>query len=304
MYDALRLVKVRNQQPFETSAVAGMRLPAKIWAPFVHRASRFTRGNVTRRPSVQSSQEPIYFGAIDGLTGLTSLSRRTSRVEISRVTMMSKLDFDVSGREIRSYFTTLAALLSEAEVTSASGATQEIADGVNHVMVQARKAHADGNKLIFVGNGGSAAIASHMATDYSKNGNIRSLALNDSSMLTCLGNDLGYDQIFAKQIELHARPGDLVIAISSSGRSANILNAVKAARAAKCVVLTFSGFAPNNPLRRLGDINFYIASDRYGFVEIGHLTICHAILDFTCGLHVSNDRHPVARTLAPTDIRA
>ena len=84
-----------------------------------------------------------------------------------------------------------------------------------------------GNKLIFVGNGGSAAItASHMATDYSKNGNIRALALNDSSMLTCLGNDLGYDRVFAKQIELHARAGDLVIAISSSGRSANILNAV------------------------------------------------------------------------------
>lgn len=79
-------------------------------------------------------------------------------------------------------------------------------------------------------------------------------------MLTCLGNDLGYEQIFAKQIELHARPDDLVIAISSSGRSANILNAVKAARTAKCEVVTFSGFAPDNPLRSLGDINFYVAS--------------------------------------------
>src|SRR5258705_10607321 len=119
-----------------------------------------------------------------------------------------------------------------------------------------------------------------MATDYSKNGGVRSLALNDASMLTCLGNDLGYDRVFAKQIELHARPGDLVIAISSSGRSANILNAVKAARAVKCVVVTLSGFALDNPLRGVGDINVYVASDRYGFVEIGHLTICHAILNF------------------------
>jgi D-sedoheptulose 7-phosphate isomerase len=125
-----------------------------------------------------------------------------------------------------------------------------------------------------------------MATDYSKNGNVRSLALNDSSMLTCLGNDLGYERVFAKQIELHARPRDLVIAISSSGRSANILSAVAAARAAKCAVVTLSGFTADNPLRGLGDINFYIASDRYGFVEIGHLTICHAILDFICGLRV------------------
>jgi D-sedoheptulose 7-phosphate isomerase len=169
-----------------------------------------------------------------------------------------------------------------------------MADAINEVMALARRAHAAGNKLIFVGNGGSAAIASHMATDYSKNGDVRSIALNDSAMLTCLGNDLGYERVFAKQIELHARPGDLVIAISSSGRSANILNAVKAARSAKCTVVTFSGFTDDNPLRGLGDINFYIASDRYGFVEIGHLTICHAILDFLCGLRVLNETLPLA----------
>jgi D-sedoheptulose 7-phosphate isomerase len=156
------------------------------------------------------------------------------------------------------------------------------------MMSDARATHDGGNKLIFVGNGGSAAIASHMATDYSKNGGVRSLALNDGSMLTCLGNDLGYDQVFAKQLELHARAGDLVIAISSSGRSPNILNAVNAARDAKCKVVTLSGFTPDNPLRALGDINFYLASDRYGFVEIGHLTICHAVLDFICGLRVAH----------------
>ncbi len=209
---------------------------------------------------------------------------------------MSKLDFRIDGREIRSYFTTLSGYLTHTAVTGASGEAIELAEAINQVMAHARRAHAAGNKLVFVGNGGSATIASHMATDYSKNGDIRSLALNDSSMLTCLGNDLGYDQVFAKQIEMHARPGDLVIAISSSGRSANILNAVKAARAGKCGVVTFSGFAADNPLRSLGDINFYIASDRYGFVEIGHLTICHAILDFLCGLRVHNDMLPAALT--------
>ena len=103
-------------------------------------------------------------------------------------------------------------------------------------------------------------------------------------MLTCLGNDLGYERVFAKQIEMHGRAGDLLIAISSSGRSANILNAVEAGRAAGCAVVTLSGFTPDNPLRTLGDVNFYLNSDRYGFVEIGHLTICHAILDMLCGL--------------------
>lgn len=103
-------------------------------------------------------------------------------------------------------------------------------------------------------------------------------------MLTCRGNDLGYERVFAKQIELHAREGDLVFAISSSGCSANILAAVDAALAARCTVVTLSGFDRDNPLRSKGTCNFYIASDRYGFVEIGHLTICHAILDLICGL--------------------
>jgi D-sedoheptulose 7-phosphate isomerase len=199
---------------------------------------------------------------------------------------MLNRDFSVDEREIRDYFSALSNHLFEAEATTHSGRRLPIAEAVNQMMADARAAHAAGNKLIFVGNGGSAAIASHMATDYSKNGGVRSLALNDSSMLTCLGNDLGYDQVFAKQIELHGRAGDLVIAISSSGRSANILNAVKRARDAKCKIVTLSGFSGDNPLRKLGDLNFFIASDRYGFVEISHLTICHAVLDFICGLRV------------------
>jgi D-sedoheptulose 7-phosphate isomerase len=197
---------------------------------------------------------------------------------------MSRHDFGVDSREVRRYFTALSDYLKDAAVTSDTGEPLEMAEAVNQIMALARRTHAAGNKLMFVGNGGSSSIASHMATDYSKNGDVRAMALNDSAMLTCLGNDLGIERIFAMQIELYARPNDVVIAISSSGRSANILNAVKAARLAKCAVLTLSGFTADNPLRRMGDINFFIGSDRYGFVEIGHLTICHAILDFICGL--------------------
>jgi len=192
----------------------------------------------------------------------------------------------VDCQELRSYFATLSGLLDGAEVTAASGERVDYAEAINRFIGWAHSAHDAGNKLIFVGNGGSAAIASHMATDYSKNGDIRALALNDGAMLTCLGNDLGYDRVFAKQIELHARSGDVLVAISSSGRSANILNAVAAARSRHCRIITLSGFKPDNPLRRLGDLNFYIASERYGFVEIGHLTICQAVVDFVCGLRM------------------
>jgi D-sedoheptulose 7-phosphate isomerase len=205
---------------------------------------------------------------------------------------MSKLEYRVDGREVRRYFTALSDHLMDTAVSTGSGQSLDLGEADNQLMALARVTHAAGNKLIFVGNGGSAAIASHMAADYSKNGNIRALALNDVSMLTCLGNDLGFETIFAKQIELHARTGDLVIAISGSGRSANMLEVVQAARAAACAVVTFSGFTSDNPLRGLGDINFYINSDRYGFVEIAHLTICHAILDFICGLRVPEEMVP------------
>ena len=210
---------------------------------------------------------------------------------------MSKPEARVDGRDVQRYFANLNKYLAGTAVTALSGVPVELGAAITTVMQLAQVAHEGGNKLIFVGNGGSAAIASHMATDYSKNGNIRALALNDSSMLTCLGNDLGYDRVFAKQIELHARAGDLILAISSSGRSPNILNAVEAARMAACGVVTFSGFDGDNPLRERGDLNFYIASDRYGFVEISHLTLCHAILDFLCGLRV-------ALAAAPADITA
>ncbi len=184
---------------------------------------------------------------------------------------------------IAHYFAALARLGSAAIVTTQNGAAATLDELASWTIATARAAHAGGKKLMFIGNGGSAAIASHMAVDYSKNGGMRALAFNDSAFLTCLGNDFGYEQVFARQIELHANPGDLLVAISSSGQSANILNAVAAARARHCSVLTLSGFAADNPLRRLGDYNLYLPSLSYGFVEIAHLAVCHCILDTAMG---------------------
>ncbi len=182
---------------------------------------------------------------------------------------------------ITNYTDTLSTAVKDAEASDRRGNSVNLDDAIHWSAKAARHVHDAGNKLIFAGNGGSAAIASHMATDYCKNGNLRAWAMNDGSMLTCLGNDYGYEHVFAKQVEFHARKGDLLVAISSSGKSANILNAVAAAREAGCSVITLSGFHANNPLRALGDMNLYLPSGYYGFVEIGHLTICHAILDYS-----------------------
>jgi D-sedoheptulose 7-phosphate isomerase len=181
------------------------------------------------------------------------------------------------------YFDTLAGLIHDAQVTDGAGQSMPLAQGFDRVRDAAHKAHNAGNKLIYIGNGGSAAIASHLAIDYSKNGGLRSLAFNDSSALTCLGNDLGYENVFAKQLDFHARPGDVLIAISSSGKSPNILAGVAAARARDCGIVTLSGFSEDNVLRRSGDVNFYVRSFEYGFVEVAHLALCHAILDLDMG---------------------
>ena len=184
---------------------------------------------------------------------------------------------------VAAYFETLGSLPRLVRCRDGNGVDLSLDDAVGKFGAFAKSAHDAGNKIMFIGNGGSAGIASHMAIDYSKNGNIRSQAFNDGAALTCLGNDLGYENVFTKQIELHARPGDLLVAISSSGNSENILGGVSQARESGCQVITLSGFGEDNRLRGLGDINFYVPSQEYGFVEITHLALCHSVVDFATG---------------------
>jgi len=138
---------------------------------------------------------------------------------------------------------------------------------------------ATGKKVIFIGNGGSAAIASHEALDSWKNAGIKAMVFNDAALLTCISNDCGYEVVFAKPIEMFADQGDLLVAISSSGQSASIINGGKAAADKGCRIITLSGFQPDNPLRRMGELNFYVPSDSYGHVEIIHHSICHYVYD-------------------------
>lgn len=140
-------------------------------------------------------------------------------------------------------------------------------------------AELENRTLFFIGNGGSAAIASHMAIDYTKNGGYKAIAFNDAAALTCISNDFSYQDVFSYNIKRWAQKGDLVFAISSSGESQNIINAAQAAKNAGCMVITLSAFESNNRLRAIGDINFYVPIKEYGFAEISHLAILHSILD-------------------------
>jgi D-sedoheptulose 7-phosphate isomerase len=140
-------------------------------------------------------------------------------------------------------------------------------------------AKADRQRIYFIGNGGSAGIASHMAADFLKAGGFAAMTFNDAPLITCLANDLGYQNVFHHPLTLHGRTGDMLFAISSSGESASIVNAAEYAKSIGMTVVTLSGFKPDNRLRQIGDLNFYVPSDRYGLVEVAHHAILHAILD-------------------------
>jgi D-sedoheptulose 7-phosphate isomerase len=181
------------------------------------------------------------------------------------------------------YFDTLFKATREAECTVVGGTKIPLDAAFARVCELCHDAHDGGNKIMFIGNGGSMGIATHMAIDFSKAGGMRAMAFGDGAVLTCLGNDFGYEHVFARQIEWQGRAGDVLIAISSSGKSPNILNGVQAARAQGANVVTFSGFGDDNPLRQAGDVNFYVRATEYGFVEVAHQAILHAILDIDMG---------------------
>ena len=149
-----------------------------------------------------------------------------------------------------------------------------------NILIQAKKNNA---KIMIFGNGGSAAIASHVSVDLTKNANIRSVNFNEADLITCFANDYGYERWIEKAIHFYADNNDVLILISSSGKSPNMINACKAARNKKISkIITFSGHENNNPLSKLGDINFWINSKAYNFVENTHqiwlLTICDLII--------------------------
>lgn len=133
--------------------------------------------------------------------------------------------------------------------------------------------------LFICGNGGSAGIAIHMTADFIKNGGFNVRSLYNQSVLTCIGNDLSYEYIFSKQLELMADSDDILIAISSSGKSQNIINAIETMHKLGGKTITFSGFDVDNPIRQLGCINVYVPISHYGIVESVHNLILQQLVD-------------------------
>jgi D-sedoheptulose 7-phosphate isomerase len=167
----------------------------------------------------------------------------------------------------------------ETEVSLADNNIIMLEEGINQLLTLLIEIKKTNNRLYIIGNGGSAAVASHAVIDFINIGKISAHTLQDPAILTCMANDYGYENVYSSTIQQMVNHGDCLIAISSSGESQNIINGVAVAKERGAKVVTLSGFDANNRLKNIGDLNFWCNSDDYGSVEIAHQFILHHIAD-------------------------
>lgn len=136
-----------------------------------------------------------------------------------------------------------------------------------------------GTQIFFIGNGGSSAIASHMTADFMKNGGMKTYSLYDNAVTTCMGNDYGYEAVFSRPLAFLGQEDDLLVAVSSSGNSPNIVNAINTANAKNMETITFTGFGRDNKAGQLGAVNVYVPSEKYGIVESIHNLMLQQVVD-------------------------
>ena len=129
--------------------------------------------------------------------------------------------------------------------------------------------------IFFIGNGASASMASHFSADIRKNASITTQVFTDAALLTAYANDLSYEDVFAAPLRSSMKAKDMLVAISSSGESSNIIKAAAVAKEKGGTVVTLSAKKPNNALRHMGHLNFYIPAKTYGMAETSHAAILH-----------------------------
>lgn len=174
---------------------------------------------------------------------------------------------------------------------------EEIKNGIDHIEIEANgkmipyengiqeilsllfMAKKDKRRVFICGNGGSAGVAIHMTADFLKNGGLNMQNLYNQATLTCICNDLNYEYVFSKQLELMAQKDDILIVISSSGESKNIIRAITYMKELGGIVITLTGFSKQNTVRQMGDYNIYVPSDCYGIVESLHNIILQQLVD-------------------------
>lgn len=177
------------------------------------------------------------------------------------------------------YFGDLNLVLRNLEATNRSGMRMGLDEGAGQAIALLASVKSRGSKVMLVGNGGSAAIVSHIQNDFCKAAGMPAMVFNDLPLLTAFANDDGYQVAFANMAAMWAKPGDLLLAVSSSGMSPNILRAASVCLENGCDLITMTGFSPLNELRKLGGLNFYVPANSYGTVELAHAILGHFLTD-------------------------
>jgi len=181
--------------------------------------------------------------------------------------------------EVNSYIDTISTAVKNLIITDSREQSMHSTAALSKWCLETLKAKEFNQTIYMVGNGASAMMASHMAADATKNGMIRCLAFNDPALMTAVSNDISYEECFALPLKRFAKPGDVLITISSSGNSPNIIKAIVTAKSIDMYVITLSGMKADNRSRKMGDLNLYVPAETYGVVESSHQIILHCWLD-------------------------
>jgi len=197
----------------------------------------------------------------------------------------------------------LRCLLRDTVVTDGEYRTIDIDSGFTMLVAMTNSTRAERRRLFLIGNGASASMASHIGADLCKNGGIPTDMFTDPSLLTAIANDLGTEHLFSLPLQQRSASGDVLIAVSSSGSSPNIIKAVEVARGKRLSVVTFSAMAEQNPLRASGDVNFFVPARTYGDAETCHAALLHYWVDLVAG-DISSQIHDADKSATPQKLAA
>lgn len=170
--------------------------------------------------------------------------------------------------------------IREMQVTDGQGRKLSTQDGLETWATKAKEVRDKlGGLTFFCGNGASATMAEHMSHDWFQNGRMNTTTCSETAHLTAIANDISYEDVFSYRIGRILSEKDILVTISSSGNSPNIVKAIKTARDKGSFIITLSGKSADNQSRKLGDLNFYVPLDTYGLTESAHAVVLHAALD-------------------------
>lgn len=182
-------------------------------------------------------------------------------------------------QELLGYFSDIHMALCSLIVTDEEGKELTQEEGMRRWIGRIKEVRKASGCIFLCGNGASAAMAEHFSHDFFQNAKIRTDTCSETSHITAISNDIGYEKVFAYRIERLISEKDLLITISSSGNSPSVIEAIKAAKEKRAFVLTLSGKKKENLSRQMGKLNFYVPLETYGMVESAHAVLLHSALD-------------------------